>query len=234
MDGNSSADNSVGNQSTPPAGGSKTAVKVVVIEIIIVIFLIGFIFGVLGFLKIIPLGSFLPSSITSISEKITPKNYDVTASSQIAGYGVRIEDKKSLVDLLRSWNTFGKNYSSTLDGNTQNQPVEKVAVLLTSSEQSGTSGVIYKNTDGTTYLSSNLKISPKTLSVYIFISKEILNDSSKNLGAYINTAFISTLYKQTHDIQLNKTNIDKRDKEITDLLKNLYSKNKVFFKVVKK
>lgn len=229
MDGNSSADNFVGN--TNPE--SKSAVKVIVIEILIIILLIGFIIGVLGFLKIIPLGSFSPPSVTSITQNIVPKNYDITASSQVTGYSVKIENKKELIDLLKSWGTFGKNYESQNEGSTQKQPVENIGVILTSTEQSGKSGVLYKNTDGTTYLSSDLKISPKTLDVYVYISKEILNDSSKNLGAYINTTFISTLYKQTHDIQLTKTNISQRNEEIADLLKSLYSKNSIYFSVVK-
>lgn len=237
MDGNLSGSNFVGNQSTPPTGGlrtgSKKGILIVLVEIFIILFLVGFVLFVLNFLKIISINSFLPQPVKQLTTNIAIGQPSIKIESEVNGYKAELINKSELIKLLDSWQTFDRPYSFGGAGSTGGKPLRNINIHLTDKfDSSKFPWTLYKDKSGKEYLSSNIKLTPDTLDLYVFISNDILSNDDQNIDNLVQRISLGTLYKMTH-IPAPGEDPVKREDTITNLLKDLYSNKTIHFKVTK-
>lgn len=227
MDGNYSVDSSIEKKE------ASRGIKFFAFEIVAVIILIGFILGALQYLNIVDFNSFLPQPIQNITSKILIAQPSITITSKIPELSARIEDKKGLINLLNSWKTFEKPYDFGTGGSTGGKNLKKINIIITDKfDSTKFPWTLYKDKSGKEYLSSNLNLSPSTLTLYISMDKDILSEPEQRTSLHIQTITMSTIYKMTHITPLNE-NPTKREEEISALLKQLNSKI-IYFRVLKK
>lgn len=139
-----------------------------------------------SFLKGTPLGFLIPQN---------NKN-TVKVISDIPGYTVTITKSRELIDTLKSWGAFDREYSGGygIRGTTAGKPIKNIVAHLTSVEQPINQFV---DSDGVAYLSSITDISPSTMKISIYIAPSILTnpENKDRLGRYFESQFFTTIFR---------------------------------------
>lgn len=175
------------------------------IEIIAILLVIGLIFGVLIYLKVIDPGSML-NRITGktqieIQNKPIPKEVlnakaDIEVVSDVPGYYMLLKDKRGLVSLIRGWGIFGKSYYSATEGNTNKKPLEKIVIHFTDKPQYL---LPYYDDADELIFTSGIKMSDSQFDLFVYINPKDYDDLKK-VTEYLHMSIAGTLYQRSRSL----------------------------------
>ena len=246
------------NNASPSAGGngntnssffSGLGFKLIVIILVCgIILLIMNYFGILQLSKTIPQFFGLPSSQgkrvqESISELKrnssdlpTPtinisSPPEIIAKSEVSGYKLNIQDKKELIDLLKSWNIYDKNHDYPGWGSTGNVPVKIVEVNFVGTDQN--ENVISGGKDKVLITSAKIFITPEKINVNIYIAPTILSDTKINKDNMLFSQFALATLIIGQDLKKKGGYLEARQRVSDEVLVSAFKKNKIYFKLEK-
>lgn len=164
----------------------------------------------LNYFSIVPLSRIAPGALgwlpvrSDTQETIIPASGSskVTRTfitqSEVEGIRVEVQNGQELMKLLESWGTFKDLIQDNKGSSTNGKPVQKITIILTDVEQQEEK-IGYEGEQGA-YISSLTTVKPGQLDVKVHIDKKLLQDASKrdHLNLYLQTGFISAVYKLTH------------------------------------
>jgi len=231
------------SQMPTSSSGSKGGVVTIIISILVILLLVFFMIAALNFMGLIPLKKVAPgvfdwlpvNNITSEDDSEPQTVMDdetgfaVKSSSDIPGFSLIINDEEGLMDMLNEIGVFGENHQDSFGGSTGTSPIKTVNITLTDVEMPEHP---YANEKiGGTFLSTKSIATPGEVTVMVFIHPDILNDPEQDLGSYVQTGFITGIYRFVNRIEKSGDSARIRagvDKLIVDM-----AESKKFFSVRK-
>lgn len=202
----------------------KSILRAVGIETIFLGVIILIIIGILSFLNIIPLSKINPILFGWMSQE-----QKLVVVSDIPRYKVSINNSDDFLKLINQWNLYGKNFSIQ-SGSTENIPLKSIRIHLVSNDQF----INAYQSNGSTYLSSSIKISRGRFDIYVYLSNNILTDNSKfpaQKNTLLAVGVITALARLNEYVIYGKNDPTKNFNEV---LKKLDEDKKTYFKIEKK
>lgn len=222
---------------------SRTGIVSLLISLLVIAVIVFGILAALNYMRILPLSSMSPSLFGWLpvsgggqvenNQNIVDEGKDtIMVSSEASGFSLSIVDEKSIMELLDSMDIFGNNFQDNFGGSTNGVGVKRVNVILTDQEMPE-----WKYTNekiGGTYISSKIEVRSGEIIARIYVHPQILSDpeQEKDLGGYIQTGFVTAIYRLTHVIQKPGDGAIVRG-GLSDLLTEIGNNQESYFNVSK-
>lgn len=172
-----------------PEEKRKGAFKILVIEIVVLIFVAFGILIALNYVGIFPIGRILPSIFSFIPVADVPR---LTVKSENPNYKLILVDETGAYEFLNSFGMYDERFSRL----TLEQLVPKgIIVILTNVEQKGVP--IIDSQSGKMILSSSIEplTDTRQVQVKIYMSEDVLQNSNFDISESFNSHLIFTIYK---------------------------------------
>jgi len=184
---------------------------------------------------------FVDPNQPAVQPSVTPVKYDKNAKpsievvSDIKGYDISIQNNDQLMQLMKSWNVFENEYSTTYGshGSTGGYPLKKIVVHLTDKEQKAN---IQAKDLNNIYAGSLTEITPGTFSILIYLEpKSILTGkvATMNPDKTFTVIFLQSIYRIVNSKKITN-NSEAVMNQFYNSFKTNSLMNNIYFKIVRK
>lgn len=179
-----------------PERQRRSALKVLIAEIMVLGFVAIGIFGLLFYLRIIQPPDFIAQFFPQ------EKSANLVAVSEIPGYKVTIVKKDELMSYVEENRLFERIYNRTgnifLRGDMKGEPLKSINIHVVSNPQVGNA-----YSDGSsTFSSVGLILNPGEVNIYIQIGRTLLNKNNLNdANVFLQEQLVSSIYILANDVK---------------------------------